>query len=60
MEQMLILNEGMSQEQAHIKTNKKYNYTEASDEYYYKLSLKVSPREVNGGAIRRKLTHRTH
>lgn len=60
MEQMLILHEGMSQEKAHNETNKKYNYTEASDEYYYELSLKITPRETNGGAIRRKLTHKTH
>lgn len=60
MEQMLILHEGMSQEEAHNETNKTYNYTEASDEYYYELSLKITPKETNGGAIRRKLTHKTH
>lgn len=60
MEQTLILTEGMSQEEAHNKTNQKYNYTEASDNYYYELSLKISHKETNGGAIRRKLSHSTH
>lgn len=60
MEQMLILNEGLTQEEAHNLTNEKYNYTEASDNYYYELSLGISLREVNGGAIRRELSHTTH
>lgn len=58
--EMELICKGYSQADAHNITNKKYNYTEESDNYYHELRLKISPKEINGGGIRRLLSHRTH
>lgn len=58
--EMELICKGYSQEEAHNITNKTYNYTEASDEYYHKLRLKISPKEMNSGGIRKTLDYCTH
>ena len=58
--EMELVGKGYSQEDAHRMTNVLYNYTEASDEYYYRLSIKSGKEQMNSGAIRRKLDNTTH
>ncbi|MBQ9119248.1 MAG: hypothetical protein IJY09_04205 [Lachnospiraceae bacterium] len=58
--EMELVAKGYSQEDAHIITNKLYNYTEDSDAYYYELSIKSGKDSINSGAIRRRLDNTTH
>lgn len=51
---------GLSQEETHKETNKLYNYTEASDDYYYSLGIGLQDKPVVGGAIKRTLDRNTH
>lgn len=58
--EMELVGKGYSQEDAHDMTNKLYNYAEASDAYYYELSIKSGNGSINSGAICRKLDNTTH
>ncbi len=58
--EMELVGKGYSQEDAHIMTNKLYNYTEASDIYYRELRIKSGKGSMNSGAIYRKLDNTTH
>lgn len=58
--EMELVGKGYSQEDAHDMTNKLYNYGEASDAYYYELSIKSGNGSINSGAICRKLDNTTH
>ena len=58
--EMELVGKGYSQEDAHLITNKLYNYTEDSDTYYYELSVKSGKHSINSGGIRRKLDNTTH
>jgi hypothetical protein len=53
--EMNLVTKGMSQEEAHILTCKKYDYPRASNEFYHNLQhdrkAKISKSEIISGAI---------
>lgn len=60
LKEMELIAQGLSQEEAHRETNKLYNYTEASDAYYYSIGMGVQDNSIISGAIRRVLDKNTH
>lgn len=58
--EMEYICKGLSQEEAHMLTNKRFNYTEASDAYYQNLQVSVPNKTIIGGAIKRNLSYKTH
>lgn len=56
--EMRLMNDGLSQQEAHNFTEKKYNYTKESDLYYQGLlSNNTDQHSQTSGAILRKITH---
>lgn len=53
MEMRLVVNEGLSQDEAHVITSQKYNYSEESSEYYAELHMRLNREDdAISGAIR--------
>ncbi len=50
MEKQLI-EKGLSQEEAHMQTSKKYNYSKEADEYYAKIDYVVLKASCGSGRV---------